>query len=635
MNNLILDFLNSYTANPDPQYAVMLKGKWGCGKTYFIKQWKKRFDNEENAETEITLKPIYVSTYGMKSIAEIKTAIDKELNPFFYSKTGKIIRGALKIAGKIVFKTDFDVNGDAKNDGTFSATLDSLSLLQIENDSIKGVKFLIFDDIERSQIDMKELLGFINYFVEHCGCHVVVIGDDNHLEASPKKVLEEFKEKIIGREFEIQPNIEEAIDCFLNEVPTSEYLKELRDFIMLCFNCTGYNNLRVLRQCLYDFKEVLDKLSGKLAEAVNKENIFLKNVLASFIAVYAEYSNKDNRELICNWRLMYQISLSQDKDENRAKMQEIIDKYKPLNKELIYSIFHPDIVESILRHITKGEPFANFLINTIQNEHQELKPWEKLPGFFDMEQTEFETICQDTINAIQNNEMQNAGQLGYCVAYLSYFDALNIYDFTQEYKSLIKSQLNERITSTETLEELFKLRNSFFAGCNNLNTERVKTPIMDDIKQFVLKKIEDRLGELPDLMQTALETLTEETVDNLIAIDDISYPDHSSTYEMRAIFANINSERLYESLYKLSNKGRNAFSLFLCHHYIFDYDMTDFGDRYKPDLNCLSHLQELMEEKCSTTIGIDKLSYIRLNDALIKAICRCKGESNVRYITSL
>lgn len=122
MNNLILDFLNSYTANPDPQYAVMLKGKWGCGKTYFIKQWKKRFDNEENAETEITLKPIYVSTYGMKSIAEIKTAIDKELNPFFYSKTGKIIRGALKIAGKIVFKTDFDVNGDAKNDGTFSAT---------------------------------------------------------------------------------------------------------------------------------------------------------------------------------------------------------------------------------------------------------------------------------------------------------------------------------------------------------------------------------------------------------------------------------------------------------------------------------------------------------------------------------
>ncbi len=28
MNTLILDFLNSYADNTNPQYAVMLKGKW-------------------------------------------------------------------------------------------------------------------------------------------------------------------------------------------------------------------------------------------------------------------------------------------------------------------------------------------------------------------------------------------------------------------------------------------------------------------------------------------------------------------------------------------------------------------------------------------------------------------------------
>lgn len=42
MNSLILDFLDSYAGNPNPQYAVMLKGKWGCGKTHLIKQWKKK-----------------------------------------------------------------------------------------------------------------------------------------------------------------------------------------------------------------------------------------------------------------------------------------------------------------------------------------------------------------------------------------------------------------------------------------------------------------------------------------------------------------------------------------------------------------------------------------------------------------
>lgn len=635
MNTLIIDFLNSYTVNPNPQYAVMLKGKWGCGKTYFVKQWKKMFDDGENTETEITLKPIYISTYGMKSVAEIRTAIDKELNPFFYSKTGKIIKGALKIAGRIALKTDFDANGDAKNDGSFSATLDSLSLLQTEDDNIKGVKFLIFDDIERSQIDMKELLGFINYFVEHCDCHVVVIGDENHLEEDSKKVLEEFKEKTIGREFEIRPDIENAIDCFLSEVPKSNYLNDMRDFIIRCFNYTEYDNLRVLRQSLYDFKEQLNGLPAEFAEMINKENIFIKNLLASFIAVYAEYSNQDNREIISKWRLMYQNSLSKDKDENRAKMQGIINKYKQLNKELIYNVLRPDLLELILGHITKGEPLSQLLINTIKNEHQELNSWEKLPGFFDMEQAEFESICQDTINAIQNNEIQDVGQLGYCIAYLSYFDALGIYNFTKEHESLIKKQLDRRIISSDNLEELFQLRNRFFAGCNNLYPEGIETPIMDDIKQFVLETVENRLRKFSDDMQTALRNLTNETVDNLINIDNMSYPDGSSSYRVRAIFSNENPEQLFNSLCNLSNKGRNAFSLFLCHHYNLDHIMTGFGDTYKLDLPCLLVLQKMIYDKYSTVTGVDKLSFIKLNEVLIKAICRCRGESNVQSVTSL
>ena len=125
MNTLILDFLNSYADNTNPQYAVMLKGKWGCGKTHLIKEWKKRFDGTADTDEEITLKPIYISTYGMDSVNDIKTAIDRELNPFFYSKTGRFIKGVLKLAGKVVFKTSMDFNEDSKEDGSFSATLDS------------------------------------------------------------------------------------------------------------------------------------------------------------------------------------------------------------------------------------------------------------------------------------------------------------------------------------------------------------------------------------------------------------------------------------------------------------------------------------------------------------------------------
>lgn len=32
MNESVSQYLFKYIDNPDPRYAVMLKGKWGCGK---------------------------------------------------------------------------------------------------------------------------------------------------------------------------------------------------------------------------------------------------------------------------------------------------------------------------------------------------------------------------------------------------------------------------------------------------------------------------------------------------------------------------------------------------------------------------------------------------------------------------
>lgn len=35
-NEEIIKFLNEYVEIPNPQYAVMLKGAWGCGKTFLF-----------------------------------------------------------------------------------------------------------------------------------------------------------------------------------------------------------------------------------------------------------------------------------------------------------------------------------------------------------------------------------------------------------------------------------------------------------------------------------------------------------------------------------------------------------------------------------------------------------------------
>ena len=58
MNENIRKFLNGYMKNADPQYAVMLTGHWGCGKTFFVDQWMKGLEKAgEDREEVIYLMP--------------------------------------------------------------------------------------------------------------------------------------------------------------------------------------------------------------------------------------------------------------------------------------------------------------------------------------------------------------------------------------------------------------------------------------------------------------------------------------------------------------------------------------------------------------------------------------------------
>ena len=38
-NDEIIEILNEYVLSPKKQYAVLIDGEWGSGKTYFIKRF--------------------------------------------------------------------------------------------------------------------------------------------------------------------------------------------------------------------------------------------------------------------------------------------------------------------------------------------------------------------------------------------------------------------------------------------------------------------------------------------------------------------------------------------------------------------------------------------------------------------
>ena len=74
------------------------------------------------------------------------------------------------------------------------------------------------------------------------------------------------------------------------------------------------------------------------------------------------------------------------------------------------------------------------------------------------EQQKLESICQATIKAILDKEIKDAYQLGYSMAYLSYFDASGICSDIKPHISSIKERIAEMINSQTSLEELYQLR---------------------------------------------------------------------------------------------------------------------------------------------------------------------------------
>lgn len=105
LNSHIIEYLDYYCNLPDaPGFAVLLKGKWGSGKTWFIKRYCESLREKKR-------KCLYVSLNGVTSFSEIENAFFQQLFPALSSKPialagnilAQIIKGTLKVDFKVPY----------------------------------------------------------------------------------------------------------------------------------------------------------------------------------------------------------------------------------------------------------------------------------------------------------------------------------------------------------------------------------------------------------------------------------------------------------------------------------------------------------------------------------------------------
>lgn len=625
MNENIVNFLNGYMMNPDPQYAVLLKGKWGCGKTHFINHWIDAYKG--NPTTEQVLEPIYVSLYGLSDTKQITTALNRVICPILYGKAAKAGKVLAKIASAMVLKHEVDLNYDGISDLSINIGIDSLSKFKSNDSLANSKKLLIFDDLERCDIPMKKLLGYLNFVVEQCNCHLIVIGDEDKIaEGENKKIFGEFKEKTIGREFEIATDLHSALDTFVNQTPKNDFVVGHQEQIEKFFAMTECDNLRILRQALWDFSRFEESMTDFLGDS-RYEDIMI-HVLGTYIISYCEYRGK-NHQLFDAW-IQYAIKGQQfdkEKIENlKLQLGDLHQRYNNIYQRLSnYQTFKIEFVERVLLELNTGNSIKDYVGKEYFAPIAEVRSWARINEVYAMSNKDFISFYRTLIDDICGIQVTSMKNLGHAIAYLVYLDSRAIKEFDEKDFNNICEALPKYWEAFQDEESVYDARMAFSRGVNSyMTTEKLKR--LPEICAKFNEEYENRLKMSKNLMTRTLEELSDSNVDELCTLNKQALPDHSCTYDMVSIFNHVDMDKLMDNLLNLSNESLNSFTHFIRDRYKLSYNMSDWIHETNDDIKPLEKLKEKVDEIIKTEEYIRKAAFMNLSKSLDGAIKRCKGD---------
>ena len=612
MNEDILRFLEKYKDDPDPQYAVLLDGKWGCGKTFFIKSWLDTFQTEN--EDELT--PMYVSLFGVQTVKQINDTINGLLFPFMNSKVYKIGKTITKMVASAALRFNVDYDGDKKNDGTVDFKLDPLmDLLNDKKEELKGRRILIFDDLERANIGVKELYGYINRFVEHNRFKVIVVC--NRTEITDKEIFNRFREKIIGRTFEIHSDIDAAINSFANEIPTSYFVQQHISEVKEAFKLTGYSNLRVLRQCIRDINQIFQGIHIDNGNPYQNKELFY--FLIRFVVLYSEMSTS-NKDIIANWKQKYAQALASDRPEMlelKRRISAIQQKYQPLEIKYGMDIFRErNDITFIPDFCLKGIDLVGYLNAKLVPTERD--SWDCLYQYYEMNNEDFESQYAMTESAVLNGSFRNYQDYLKAISILIELSDLGIKEMNSKVFDTSKAYVEKLIADISSSDSFADIKSNIINLLSCINQASDNNVLRKKFNSGLNGIFATKLTELEHHYTEILENLSDDNLLELVDSMNKMLPDRSNSYQSYPIFKDANPEQVAKRILSLSNASKFHFYRFLYRRY--GADTGHFINReLTPDMPVLNEIGKKLSEDVETLTLIDKYAVSSLVE-LIKKI---------------
>lgn len=479
----IQDYLNaSYT-----DYAIMINGDWGCGKTYYLdhefdtlvkgvkcpfeadtigsgKKWLK--DLWRGVPESYKYSPVYISLYGVSSSEDFYYRVFLGVNSWAKNS-------AWDILGSIGSKAmDRYLVGFGKED--------SAKFTAISNNNI-----LVFDDLERicfDKISVKEVLGLINSYVEHDQRKVIIVCNEKVFEGDETgngrdEEYWTFKEKTVRYTCSYEADVSSVYDALITSIKKDayrNYLTNAKSYLLQIFARGGRKNLRSLKFYLDSMEQVYNSIPQ-----LKYKEIIERKIAITYLLYSVEYKNGCCAEDLKRLKEKYEIDLDANIFFDRVGLQSQDSPKEPSYADILgerYGGFYndemmhfPHLVDYIVTGSLDSKKVEQVSVE-LDEEYQKCEVKEEFQVYRDL--NSFSTISDDDVAGKIDSMLRFVDEGRY-----SPYDLLNVYALLVKYHcykiadfSLTNDMDKKFIAALDAHSATWVYNDMFF----------YKTPVWDD-----------------------------------------------------------------------------------------------------------------------------------------------------------
>ena len=591
------------------------------GKTHFWNhKIRKKIESMQLNGRKYTT--IYMSLYGISNLEDISKKIfiettqlmDKNLKKYMAANDQTTIPEYAKTGIDMANFFGVTQSGDKVDYAEFFSTED---------------KVLCFDDLERANVDVIDILGYINNFVEHDHIKTIIICNEKELSSKLKSSnlemktfiatylldkqdelndidkpivekiqqkienvfdkandYERIKEKLIGETFEYAPKFDYIINGIFmryeNNTDFIHFLRENTRLIISTFERSGTRNLRILKHALNDFKKVYEMVNKSYP---NTSHRVMQTMLIFTIAISFEikagkvtkdkFMNiKDNEEyksILVSSRVLM---------DNRQFYIKEFDSNYYYNFKSEYRFFK--FIEYYVRTRIFDMKIFKENMETIRNtiDTENLPAYKRLliEEYWKISDDEFEKVISDIIEDVKQGNLRLIDTVK-IYAYFSYFSKKGLIDYDiKTIKNIFFNGMN-----------LASLQSEY---CKNVNEELEKIAIdevaedMEDIlkhfhtlnEQLHDKMLKEKAEEIFTCIPMKMETFYEKFDRECMNIPIFKYYDPYQMFQRISCASNEDIVLIKEKLVNRADK---------------------YAKQIEPEIKNIKQLKQIMDDYLS------------------------------------